>query len=243
MDRDETVDVPARQVAVGFAGLLNALDHDFDVDRLAVYVTRCCTTIFGVAGAGLSLADEDGWLRVAAVSSESFRAMEAAAVDYQQGPGPDSFIANLPVPSTELAGGRWPKLSPFARAHDLGAACAVPVRDGQRAVGALSLYQGHDDGRVPDLAIAKAVAQAAGTWLQSGQELRRSATVSEHPQCALTSRVVIEQAKGMLAERWQLTPDETFPALRQHARSHHLSLRQVADEVVSGSLELARPAA
>lgn len=243
MDRDEAVGVSARQVAAGFAGLLNALDDDFDADRFAVHVTRSCTTIFGVAGAGLSLADGDGWLQVVGVSSESCRAVEAAAVHYQQGPGPDSFTANLPVLPTELTGGRWPKLTSFARVYHLRAACAVPVRHGQRAVGALSLYQGHDDGHEPDLTIAKAVAQAAGTWLQSGREFRRRVTVSDQLQRALTSRIVIEQAKGMLAERWQLSPDDTFPALRSYARSHHLSLRQVADEVVNGGLELQRPAA
>lgn len=109
-------------------------------------------------------------------------------------------------------------------------------------LGALSFYQAR--GRLaPDLMVARAVAKVAGTWLERDRELQHALTVAAQLQRARTSRVTIEQAKGILAERWRVSPDEAFTALRRHARDHNQRLHLVAGKVVAGILDLSHPAA
>ena len=244
MDGDEQADEASRRVAAGFADLLDGLgelDGGFTLERFTEQVTRCCVRIFGVAGAGLSLAEGDGRLSVTAASSKPARVLETAAAHYRQGPGPDAYARDMQVASTSLLDGRWPQLVSFAKIYHVGAACAVPVRDGQRVLGALSLYQGRGDDPAPDLVVLTAVAKVAATWLQRGRELQRSLTLARQLQQALSSRVAIEQAKGMLAERWRVTPDEAFTALRQHVRTYQLPLQRTAHEVVNGEVKIPEP--
>lgn len=244
MDRDPATDGgAARRVAEGLADLLDGLDEGFSVEGFAARVARCCVTIFGVAGVGLSLAERDGRLSAVASSSTPAQVLEAAAARYRQGPGPDSYLGNVPVPNTSMHNGRWPDLVSFAGAQRIDTVCSVPVRDGERVLGALSLYQARGRRPAPDLAVARAVAKVAGTWLERGRDLRRSLVLAGQLQQALTSRVVIEQAKGMLAERWRVTPDEAFTPLRRHARVSHRPLHVLAREVVTGDARLSPPGA
>lgn len=231
----------ARRVAEGLADLLDGLHEDFSVEGFAARVTRCCVTIFEVAAVGLSLAERDGRLSAVASSSTPARVLEAAAAHYRQGPGPDSYLGNVPVPNTSLRNGRWPQLASFAGAQRIDTACSVPVRDGARVLGALSLYQVRGQHPAPDLVVVRAVAKVAGTWLERGRDLERSVILAGQLQQALTSRVVIEQAKGMLAERWQVTPDEAFTPLRRHARVNRRPLHVLAHEIVTGDVELSPP--
>ena len=135
---------------------------------------------------------------------------------------------------------RWPWFASTAIQAGYRSVTLVPVSSQDGIIGALALL----GGTAPDVSgvlLALSLADAAGAGLALSREHRRQQTAITQLQGALTSRIVIEQAKGILAERWQLTPDEAFNHLRQQARSSQRGLREVASAVIDGTCELARP--
>ena len=79
-------------------------------------------------------------------------------------------------------------------------------------------------------------AHIATAYLVHASAAAEQQRISEQLQQALVSRLVIEQAKGMIAAQRQTSVDEAFLILRRHARDHHARLREIADAVVSGGL-------
>ncbi|WP_161624880.1 GAF and ANTAR domain-containing protein [Streptomyces spectabilis] len=133
---------------------------------------------------------------------------------------------------------RWPHYVP--RALDLGYThvAARPLRGRERTVGALVLFGSREEPVTDEgLAIGQSLADIVASALLREDELRRSHTLAGQLQHALSSRLVIEQAKGILAARRALTMDESFVLLRGYARSHQRKLSGVAQDVVEGRLE------
>ncbi|MFD7816249.1 ANTAR domain-containing protein [Streptomyces sp. NPDC059785] len=172
--------------------------------------------------------------------------LEQEAVERREGPAHEAYTGGRPVRDCHLESSeteqRWPQYAP--RAVGLGyrrvAALPMPIGLGhQETLGALVLLRRDDDPFPADvLTLAQSLADAAGCALARHREMAESRALADQLGHALTSRVVIEQAKGVLAARLSVTVDEAFALLRRHARSKQRRLSEVAREVVDGRLEL-----
>ncbi|MFE0174705.1 ANTAR domain-containing protein [Streptomyces sp. NPDC059002] len=166
--------------------------------------------------------------------------MEYAAVGHREGPAHDCHHGDrrpAPVPlDSPQARGRWPHYAPRAVALGYTHVAALPLRGHTRNSGALVLLSsGHRSGFSPGvLALGQSMADFTAVTLERAQEADHSRTLAAQLEQALTSRVVIEQAKGMIAARRSLSLNDAFDLLRRHARSHRRLLSDVAREVVEG---------
>ena len=227
--------------------LADTLVADFDVvDFLHTLVLRC-TDLFDAAEAGLMLADQRGGLRVVASSSERARLVELFEVQNEQGPCLDCFRSGNRVVSEDLEAevGRWPLFAPEALTVGFRSVHALPMRCQSEVIGALNIFRttlGMLD--EADLIAARARADVATIGILQQRALQEARVLAEQLQLALNSRVVIEQAKGVLAERAQVNLDDAFGMLRGYARNHNSRLRDVAEAVIAGNVvigELRRP--
>jgi GAF domain-containing protein len=228
------------ELADAFVELADTLVDDFDViDFLHVLAERC-VQLLGVAAAGLLLADAQGTLQVVAASSERTRLLELFQLQTDQGPCVDCFHTGQPVSVADLSpAGRWPHFTVAAAEVGFAAVHAVPMRLRTEVIGALNLFDTHpgamDDGK---LRIGQALADVATIGLLQQRAIHRRDVLTEQLQTALNSRILIEQAKGVLAERLHLDVDEAFTLLRTSARSHSRRLSDLAQAVVDGSEQI-----
>ena len=219
--------------------LADTLVTDFDVvDLLTILVDRS-VELFGASAAGLMLAAPEGDLRVIASSSEAMRVLELFELQAQEGPCLDCYTTGLPVAHQPLTAnaGRWPLFAAEATAAGFRAVQALPLRLRGTVVGALNLFHtGPEPMTDADLAAAQALADVATIAVLQHRATLDAQTLSDQLNHALNSRVVIEQAKGMVAERLGCGMEEAFAALRSHARNHNARLADVAAAVVSAEL-------
>ena len=222
--------------------LADTLVDDFDVVDLLVKLADRCVEVLDVAAAGIMLASPEGNLRSVASSSEAVRMLELFELQAQEGPCLDCFRTGHPELNQALAAadGRWPRFAPEALAAGFQSVQAVPLRLRGNVIGALNLF--HTDNREltdADVNAAQAFADIAIIAILQHRAARESQLVNEQLNRALNSRIVIEQAKGMLAERLDLTMEQGFSALRGYARNHNLRLADVANDIVTGALRSA----
>jgi GAF domain-containing protein len=170
--------------------------------------------------------------------------VELFELQSHEGPCLDCFRSGQPVVNQDLTtlNGRWPRFAPVAVAAGFRAADAIPMRHRGNVIGALNLFR-TETGSLSeqDVAVAQALADIATIGILQHRETTDSHAVTEQLRTALTSRIVIEQAKGVIAERNHLPMDQAFPALRAHARNHNRRLVHVASEVIDGTLSLDNP--
>lgn len=227
------------QLAQTLVELADSLVADFDViDLLTVLADRCVST-FDVAAAGIMLVAPDGVLRVAASSSGEMRLLELLEEQAEEGPCLDCFRTGLAVTNARLADSitRWPRFTPEAIAAGFASVEAVPMRLRGSVIGALNLF--HADERAlatEEQALAQAFADVATITIVQHRVSQEAQIVNEQLSQALQSRIVIEQAKGMIAERLGLDMDTAFTRLRNYARSHNLGLANLAGSVIDGSM-------
>jgi hypothetical protein len=228
-----------RRVSEVFVTLADILVADFDVVELLERLVLSCVELIDVTAAALILTDPRGGVQVMAYSSENCRALEQFQLDAEQGPGLDCLRARTPVSAGELAGeaGRWPRFALRARASGFQSAYARPMRLRDQTIGALDLFSSHLR-LLPDadLLLAQALADVATIGVLSQRAARRQEALAEQLQRALGSRIVIEQAKGILAEAGQIDPEAAFIRLRDYARRRNLRLSGLARDLVVGQL-------
>jgi hypothetical protein len=189
-----------------------------------------------VSAAGVVLADPRGELRVAAASSEAAGLIELFQVQNDQGPCLDCFRTGRPVTVAGLAGQeqRWPRFAAAAKRAGFTTVDALPMRLRDQVIGALNLFGAGTSPLGPaELRIGQALADVATIGLLQERNVRRAETLAEQLQAALNSRVVIEQAKGKLAERTGLDMDQAFTMLREQARNTNQRLTDVARYVIA----------
>jgi GAF domain-containing protein len=193
------------------------------------------TTVLGVAGAGVSVL-ESGQFRLVAASDERSAGLERVQETEQAGPGVDACLSGkiVMVASLPETSGEWDAYQRAARAASMVAVASVPMRHDGESIGALDLYSAsRRDWSACDLRAAGILADMATGYLVQARELDRQCRVIGQLREALDSRIVIEQAKGVLAAERRISVDEAFEVLRRHARNHAVSLRSVAEAVVS----------
>jgi GAF domain-containing protein len=222
-----------------FVELADTLVDDFDVVELLTRLADRCVDVLDVAAAGLMLVSPNGDLRVMASSSEAMRVLELFELQSQQGPCLDCYRTGQPVLNQDLAkvNGRWPRFATEALAAGFHSVHALPMRLRGTVIGALNLFQLEPGQLHPaDVEAAQALADVATIGILSHRAAAEAQAVNEQLNHALNSRVVIEQAKGMIAERAGLDMEQAFSALRAHARNHNLRLVDVCRDVVGGIL-------
>lgn len=237
MDREQ-------RLAETFVELADTLVDDFDViDFLQVLAARS-VELLEVAAAGIMLADQSGSLMTVAASDERARLLELFEIQTDEGPCRDCYRLGAPVVNVNLDGAleRWPQFTPQAIAGGFRSANALPLRLRSQVVGSLNLFHASTGGLdSTQLRLAQALADAATIGILHQRTIRRGEVVAGQLQLALTSRIVIEQAKGVLAERMHISPDDAFEVLRSAARSRNRLLTELAREVAGGSADPTPP--
>jgi len=222
-----------------FVELADTLVADFDVVELLTVLTDGCVDVLDVGAAGLMLAAPEGDLRVVASSSEAMRVLELFELQSQEGPCLDCYRTGQPIVNQDLAtvNGRWPRFAAEALAAGFHSVHALPMRLRGTVIGALNLFHIEPgEMRQADVAVAQAMADVATIGVLQHRAALEAQVLNEQLNHALNSRIVIEQAKGIIAEREGLNMEQAFSTLRNHARHHNLRLLDVASDVIDGTV-------
>lgn len=220
--------------------LADTLVDDFDVVDLLTTLSDRCVAVLDTAAAGIMLAAPGGDLQLMTSSSEAMRIVELFELQSQEGPCLDCFRSGEPVVNHDLSveDGRWPRFAAVALRAGFRAADAIPMRLRGQVIGALNLFRTEVGSlTADDVDIAQALADLATIAILQHRAAIESGVLNEQLTHALQSRIVIEQAKGVIAEREGLEVDQAFAQLRSYARSHNLRLAALAQAVVAGKFD------
>jgi len=225
-------------LARAFVRLADTLASDFDIVDFLHGLSADSVEILRAEAAGVMLADARGGLRLIASSDERMRLLELFELQGAQGPCLDAFSTGRPVQASAAdSRARWPVFAPEASGAGFRVMCAVPLRVRTNVIGALNLFRGSDEPFTgAEMEIAQAMAEMAAIALIQERALRERHLLTEQLQAALSSRVIIEQAKGMLAEYLTMTADDAFKLLRIYARDHNRKLSAIASDVVNRNI-------
>jgi hypothetical protein len=223
-------------ISRAFVTLADTLVDEYDVIDLLDRLTGFCVQLLPADAAGILLGDARRELRAVAASDDAARVMELLQLQSDEGPCLDCFQSGAPVSVDDLAeaAARWPRfVAAVAERGDFRSVHALPLRLRGRAIGALNLFGGVP-GPLPewDLALGQALADVATIGILQERAIRHREVLNEQLQSALNSRIVIEQAKGVLAQYGGLAPAAAFDQLRRHARSRNLKLADLARRIV-----------
>jgi transcriptional regulator with GAF, ATPase, and Fis domain len=226
------------QLVDAFVEAADTLVDDFDVIEFLHTVAARCVQLLDVDAAGLMLADQRGELHATAASTENARLLELFELQTDAGPCLDAFRSGDPVVNADLHANqeRWPRFAEAAQATGFVSVHALPLRLRATVIGALNLFcstpgtLSHADVRA-----GQALADVATIGILAQRSLHQAELLATQLQQALNSRVTIEQAKGVLAERRGITLDGAFEALRAHARNNNLRLSDLARDVAQRS--------
>lgn len=228
------------ELADVFVEMADTLVDDFDVIEFLHVMTERCVQLLGVSAAGLLLTDGQDTLQVVAASSERTRLLELFQLQADQGPCVECFRTGQPVSVADLpSAGRWPRFAAAAAEVGFAAVHAVPMRLRTEVIGALNFFDTKpgavDAGK---LRVGQALADVATIGLLQQRAIHRRDVLTEQLQTALNSRVLIEQAKGVLAERLHVDVADAFTVLRNGARSHNRRLSELAQAIVDGTEQI-----
>ena len=222
-----------------FVELADSLVDDFDMVELLTTLADRCVEVLDVSAAGLMLAAPEGDLRAVASSSEAMRLVELFELQTQEGPCLDCYRTREPVLNQHLgeAEGRWPQFAPVAIKAGFHSVHALPMRLRGDVIGALNLFRAdRAEMEDADVVTGQALADVATITILQHRAVIESRLVNAQLSHALNSRVIIEQAKGVLAERAHVGMEAAFARMRNHARNHNLKLVEVAERVLDGTL-------
>ena len=229
------------EVAAAFMSLTSTLATSYDIVDLLDQLASHCAQLLNIRSAGLLIADGLGVLHVLAAFNEQTRQLEVLQLQRDEGPCLDCFHSGSPVLVPDLvdSSARWPQFVPAARAAGFASVHAVPVRLRNNVLGALGLF-GDTPGQLnaQDLALGQALADVASLALVHARVVPDQMAISDQLQAALTSRVLIEQAKGLVAQRSGVDVAAAFVLLRRYARDHGQRLSDIAGQIVARHLSI-----
>ena len=231
----------SQRLAQVFVELADTLVEEFDVVDLLQVLTERSVELLGADASGLMLADQRGQLQLIAWTVERARLLELFELQVDEGPCRDCYLTGQAITNVDLAEAveRWPVFTPAATAAGFGATHALPMRLRGQVIGVLNLFANDaaplsDD----DIAVGQAMADVATIGLLQERTLHEQTIVSEQLQSALQSRILVEQAKGVLAARADVSVNDAFTRMRTHARNNGLTLTAVAAAVVDGLIDV-----
>ena len=229
------------RLATTLVELADTLVDDFDVVELLILLNDRCVEVLDVTAAGLLLATPGGDLRVVASSSEAMRLVELFELQADEGPCLDCYRLGEPVVNKSLRtmDGRWPRFAPQAVAAGFSSVHALPMRLRGLTIGALNLFRA-EEGCLDqaDTNAAQALADVATIAILQHRAIVETQALNNQLTQALNSRIVIEQAKGIVGERAGLTMEQAFSRLRNHARNHNVRLADLARTIVDGTVPI-----
>jgi len=225
-----------------FVRLADTLVADYDVIELCQQLVDDSAGLLNATAAGLLLGDHHDSLRVLASTSEQTRLMELFQLQADAGPCLDAYRTGRPVLVDNLTdqASRWPVFGDRVLAEGFRAVYAVPLRLRDQRIGALNLFCIRPDALTPqDVSVGQALADVATIGILHQRVMAQHEIINEQLQTALNSRIIIEQAKGVLAERGRLDMDQAFTVLRTHARNTNTRLAEMARAIVDGAVDTA----
>ncbi|WP_314174429.1 GAF and ANTAR domain-containing protein [Streptomyces winkii] len=224
-----------QQLVAVFVELADTLVDDFDVIDFLHTLAHRCVELLDVQAAGIMLGDQHGRLRSAAASSEHARLLDLFESQTETGPSVDCFRSGQPLINTDLDNPRWPHLNDAASEAGFSSLHALPLRLRGEIIGVLNLFQSEPSTLSDsDRHVGQALADISTISILSQRSLREGEVLAGQLQNALTSRITIEQAKGVLSTRLGMPMDEAFTVIRDHARAHHERLSAVARRIAEG---------
>jgi transcriptional regulator with GAF, ATPase, and Fis domain len=231
-----TVETRERTLVETFALIADALVGDVEIGDLLTLLCMRCIELFPVDASGLLLREPDGKLGLAAASDERARLLEFLQLQTGEGACLEAASTGQPVFASDLHDEKdhWPAWAPAAVDAGFRGVTSIPLRLGGETLGSMNLFSA-DPGALSgdDLYAARALTQLATTALLAQRRLHDATTLAGQLQGALDSRVVIEQAKGVLAGREGIGLEEAFEVLRRQARAARRPLSEVAREVAA----------
>lgn len=235
--------VSTERLADVFVEVADTLVDEFDLIDFLHNLADHAVGVSGGTSAGLMLADQNDILHFMAASSESARHLELFQLQHSEGPCLDCYRSHEAVSIADLTdeARRWPDFAPGAVAAGVRSVHAFPMRLRDRVIGALNVF-GEEPmplGRT-DVKIVQAMADVATIAILQERAIASAELLTEQLQGALNSRIVIEQAKGVLSRDHDVSVEAAFEILRTHARTNQLRLADLAHDVVSGTVTLPR---
>ncbi len=228
--------IAIERLADVFVDVADTLVTDFDLIDFLHTVAGHAAEITGTAAVGLMLADGDGHLHYMASSSESARLMELLQLQTSEGPCLECFQSGEPVDEARLrtADDRWPVFAPRAVEAGVLSVHAFPMRLRANIIGAMNVFRS-ESGSLSDedQRVLRALADVSTIAIIQEQAMTRAEVLNEQLQAALTSRIVIEQAKGAVAQTFGVSVEHAFEMLRSHARARQVRLTELAHTIVS----------
>ena len=229
-------------IVAAFVAMAGSLATGHDVNELLTQLTADCARLLDISAVGLLLADPRGALHVVAASSERVADLEAFQAQRAQGPCHTCYLDGqaVNVPDLAAAAERWPDFAAVAAKAGVASVHAVPMRLRDDIVGALNLF-GATPGALndSDLRLAQALADVATIALIQDRAATDKNLVNEQLQNALDSRVILEQAKGVLSYSGDLDMPAAYAALRQYARDHNIKLTELSSALVNRAVPAA----
>ena len=227
--------ISSHSLADLFVDVADTLVDDFDLVDFLHGLTLHAAAISGADTVGLLLADHHGQLRFMAASDEQGKLLELLQLQTEEGPCLDCFHSRRPVVNADLteAQSRWPQFAPAALAAGFQSVHAFPMRLRDETIGALNIFgRANHAFTVDDTRLVQSLADVATIALLQERAITRADALTEQLQGALNRRVLIEQAKGALAQVEGITPDAAFLLLRERAQSTRQRLADVAAQVL-----------
>ncbi len=221
-------------------GLADTVVGDFDIVELTIRLTESCVALLAVDAAGLALSDGNGGLQVMASTTEDTHRVETHQLQAGEGPCVEAFHTGTPNSVPDLAGiDRWPRFAPAALEAGYRSVHALPLELRGQTIGAINLFATTTGPLSPaDRQAAQALTHIATVAVLAQRTLHESHRLNQQLQTALTSRIILEQAKGRLVERGRLaTADDAFTLLRGYARRTNQRLTDIADAVMTNTID------
>ena len=220
-----------------FVELTDSLVNDYELNEFLLTLVERCGGIFEVTTVGVMLESAAGHLQLAVALTSEMEALEQAEIDNADGPCHEAYRTGKAVVVNDLddsdAAQRWPTVIERIQAMGHRSVYAFPIRLRDDRIGALNLYRDitgafADD----DVRLAQAFADVAAIGILQERKVTGAERRAEQLQHALASRVMIEQAKGVISARLGVSVDEAFELIRRYARNNNRKVHDVARSVI-----------
>jgi GAF domain-containing protein len=230
-----------QRINVAFVAVADTLIADYDLIDLLHTLVESCTSVLDVEAGGLLLADESGELQLLASTNEQADFVEVMQLSAGAGPCVDCFRTGTAVAVADIkeSGDRWPAFQAAALQQGFRSVYATPMLLRGQVIGAMNLFN-TEPGVLneADAAVAQALADVATIGILQERSIRETSVVTAQLQRALESRIIIEQAKGVLSALGGFDVHQAFAMLRGYARDHNVTLRSAAEGVAARTLDI-----
>lgn len=229
------------QLLKTFAKLADTLVVGYDVVDLLQLLVDTCHDLLEASAAGILLADRAGELELVVSTNESSRIVEMMQLSAEAGPCIESFRTGQVVSVERISDSppEWSQFRDSAIEQGFASVYSIPLRLRETTIGTLNLLRTTTgELRTEDQEAAQAFADVATIGILHERSLRESRIVQEQLQGALNSRIIIEQAKGVVAYTRRTTMDESFTLIRNYSKSHQISIAEVARQLIDMTLTL-----